>query len=189
MKRRLLPLVLVLAATSVAEAKQCASVTMPDSITLEGKTLQLNGLGLREATILNIDVYVAGLYLEQRSSDPKQIIESESVKHVRLSLLRNIAKSEMTEQLEASFKRAAGKDYDKLKARFSQMAAWIPELHKGDSFSITYQPGKGLTLHHGARVLGTIAGADFGRTIFAIWLGDKPPNAGLKRGMLGGTCD
>ena len=189
MKRRLLPLVVALAVTSLAEAKQCASVNMPETLTLEGKTLQLNGMGLREATFLNIDVYVAGLYLEQRSSDPKQIIDSESTKHVRLSLLRNIPKSDMSEQLEASFKRAAGKDYDKLKARFAQMAAWIPELHKGENFSITYHPGKGLTIQHGARVLGTIAGADFARTIFAIWLGDKPPNAGLKRGMLGGACD
>jgi len=188
MKRRLVPLVFALAVTSLADAKQCASVSMPETLTLEGKTLQLNGMGLREATFLNIDVYVAGLYLEQRSSDPKQIIDSESMKHVRLSLLRDIPKSDMSEQLEASFKRAAGKDYDKLKARFAQMAAWIPELHKGESFSITYQPGKGLTIQHGARVLGTIAGADFARTIFAIWLGDKPPNAGLKRGMLGGAC-
>jgi hypothetical protein len=37
-------------------------------ITVAGKTLTLNGMGLREATILNIDVYVAGLYVEHPST-------------------------------------------------------------------------------------------------------------------------
>jgi hypothetical protein len=34
----------------------------------------------------------------------------------------------------------------------------------------------------------TIEGADFARALFLIWLGKHPPNAGLKKGLLGGEC-
>jgi hypothetical protein len=37
-------------------------------------------------------------------------------------------------------------------------------------------------------VKGTIAGDDFGRALFSIWLGSRPPNPGLKAGLLGGGC-
>jgi hypothetical protein len=173
---------------SRALAKQCVGVSMPDALSIDGKELRLNGMGLREATLLGIDVYVAGLYLEQRSSDATKIIASESVKHVRLSLLRDVSREDLADQLGQYFRHAAGKDYDKLKARFERMASWLPTLREGDTFSVTYRPGAGLEVKHGSKSLGTIVGADYARTIFAIWLGDKPPNQGLKAGMLGGAC-
>lgn len=189
LRRHLLSLLAVsLLGSSRALAKQCASVSMPDVVSIDGKELRLNGMGLREATVLGIDVYVAGLYLEQRSSDAAKIIASESVKHVRLALLRDVSRDDLADQLGQHFRHAAGKDYDKLKARFERMASWLPTLREGDSFSVTYHPGAGLEVKHGAKSLGTISGADYARAIFAIWLGDKPPNQGLKTGMLGGAC-
>ena len=35
---------------------------------------------------------------------------------------------------------------------------------------------------------GSIKGRDFVRPFLAIWLGKDPPNAGLKAGLLGGSC-
>jgi hypothetical protein len=168
-----------------ARTKQLAEANMPETLDVDGKQLQLNGIGLREATILNINVYVAGLYLEQRSSDASEILASESVKQVRLALLRDIPRADMTEQLGRSFQRAAGSAYERLKPCFERMAAWIPELHQGDIFSVTYRPVAGLEIGHGTRSLGSIPGVDFARVIFAIWLGNEPPNPALKRGMLG----
>jgi hypothetical protein len=168
-------------------AQELAGTNMPETISIDDKQLQLNGIGLREATILNINVYVAGLYLEQRSNDPREIIASEGVKQVRLALLRDIPRADLTDQLGMSFRRAAGSNYERLKPSFERMAQWIPELHQGDTFSVTYRPQAGLEIAHGDRPLGSIAGADFARVIFAIWLGDSPPNPGLKSGLLGGT--
>ena len=171
-----------------ARAKQLAGTNLPETISVADKQLQLNGIGLREATILNINVYVAGLYLEQRSSDASAIVASESIKQVRLALLRDIPRADLTEQLGSSFRRAAGSDYERLKPSFELMATWIPELHQGDTFSVTYRPQAGLEISHGTRLLGRIAGADFARVVFAIWLGDQPPNPGLKSGMLGSAA-
>ncbi len=51
---------------STAFAAELAGVRMSDQVTVDGRTLSLNGLGLREATAFKVDVYVAGLYLEQK---------------------------------------------------------------------------------------------------------------------------
>jgi hypothetical protein len=189
LRRHLLSLLaLSLFGARAAQAKQCVGVSMPEQLSIDGKELRLNGMGLREATVLGIDVYVAGLYLEQRSSDASKIIGSESVKHVRLSLLRDVSREDLADQLGQYFRHAAGKDYDKLKARFERMASWLPTLREHDTFSVTYRPGAGLEVRHGSKSLGTIPGADYARAIFGIWLGNKPPNQGLKTGMLGGAC-
>jgi hypothetical protein len=171
-----------------AQAKRCRGVDMPERLEIDGKQLQLNGMGLREATILNIDVYVAGLYVEQRSSDGKKLASSETTKQVKLVLLRDVSRKDLAEQMGTYFRHAAGPDYDKLKQRFDRLSGWLPALQEGDTFSVTYRPGAGLTVRHGKKTLGTIAGADFARAIFSIWLGDKPPNEGLKLGLLGGAC-
>jgi hypothetical protein len=163
-------------------AKQCRGVSMPERLSIDGKDLVLNGMGLREATLLNIDVYVAGLYLEQRSSDAKKILASDKPKHVLLALVRDVAREDMAEQLHKYFRYAAGGDYEALKARFERLISWLPSLRAGETFSVSYRPGHGLQVKHGKRTLGTIPGADFSRAIFAIWLGDKPPNEGLKAG-------
>ena len=178
----------ILGVPTTASAKGCAGVNLPDTLTVDGKQLLLNGLGLREATLLKIDVYVAGLYLEQRSSDAAKIIEQENTKSVRLSLVRDVSRSDLADQMGSNFRHSAGKDYDKLKARFDRMAGWLPDLKKGDTFTVIYRPGTGLEVLHGSKSLGTIAGADYARTIFSIWLGDKPPNQALKDGLLGGKC-
>ncbi len=66
-----------------ARAGELAGVTLPDQVTVEGRTLSLNGLGLRQATWLKVNVYVAALYLETKSSESEAIIASEQVNRSR----------------------------------------------------------------------------------------------------------
>jgi len=186
---RLLSLSMVFSAVpSPAWAGKCAGVTMPDEAKVDGKPLLLNGMGLREATVLNIDVYVAGLYLERRSKDGKAIAVSEQFKQLRLTLVRDVDTEDMSENLERGFRRSAGQTYPKLAARFERLKSWIPNLKEGDRFVVTYRPSVGVEVRHGEKLLGSIDGADFATTLFSIWLGDHPPNEGLKTGLLGGPC-
>lgn len=173
---------------AAAWARQCAGVTFPEQVVVDAKPLLLNGMGLREATVLNIDVYVAGLYLETRSKDGKAIAASEQLKQLRLTLVRDVDTEDMRENLERSFRRSAGQNYPKLAPRFERLKSWIPNLREGDAFIITYRPGGALEVRHGAKLLGSIDGTDFATAIFSIWLGNHPPNEGLKAGLLGGPC-
>lgn len=173
-----------LAGHGVARAGEKADVKMPDSLTHAGKTLVLNGMGVREATMFDVDVYVAGLYLEKKSQDPKEIINSEQVKRIDLAFVRDVDRDDITEAWSTQFKKNGG-DTAKYKGAIDQLNRWMPELEEGDKLSFAYVPGKGVTVWVKGVEKGTLPGAEFGHSFIAIWLGDSPPNKGLKKGMLG----
>ena len=54
----------------VAHGKECKGVNFPDQAQVDGSTLTLNGLGLRQATMFKVNVYVAALYVAKTSNDP-----------------------------------------------------------------------------------------------------------------------
>ena len=45
-------------------------VQLPATLQVDGKSLQLNGFGLRTYSLLGIHIYVAALYLEHLGTDP-----------------------------------------------------------------------------------------------------------------------
>lgn len=91
MKRTLLLLCMVATwGAGVATATECKGVRFADQVQVDGTTLTLNGVGLHQATMFNVDAYVAGLYLTNTSSDPKGILESNSPYLLTLQLLRNV---------------------------------------------------------------------------------------------------
>src|SRR3954469_4057527 len=77
--------------------RSCADVVLPSAIVLDGKKLCLNGMGVREATVFNVDVYVAGLYLEHRGGEGEAIARSAQPKVMRLRLVRDVDRGEMGE--------------------------------------------------------------------------------------------
>jgi long-chain acyl-CoA synthetase len=178
----------LLSAEGPARAAACGGVTMPPSVSADGITLHLNGLGLREATLLHLDVYVAGLYLPAAERDARRILASDAPRQVRLQLLRDVSAADMAANVEAGFRRAAGAAFPRNAETLQRLVGLIPPLAKGDRFALTYLPGSGVRVEHGASLLGTLPGAEFARILFAIWLGEPPVSAPLKAGLLGAPC-
>lgn len=169
-----------------ASAKKCAGVTLPDETTVAGEDLVLNGLGIREATIFSVDVYVAGLYLPERSSNGSRIAASEQKKKLVMAFVREVDRSDIVDAYRESFRQtASGKDLDE---EISTLLGWMTGMSSGETQMYTYVPGEGLTVELKGETKGTIEGADFAEAFLNIWLGSNPPNPGLKRGLLGGKC-
>jgi hypothetical protein len=188
--RRALPLALVaLVALVLADAAPAAAgerdgVKMPDQIPVAGKTVVLNGMGTREATMFNVNVYVAGLYLEKKTNSAEEIIGSEQIKVLHMIFVRDVDRSDITEAWTTQFKKN-GADMAKLKSQIDKLNGWMAGMDEGDAMTFTYVPQKGLTVVVKRAPKGIIAGSDFGRAFFAIWFGKSPPNKGLKTGLLG----
>jgi hypothetical protein len=188
--KRWIQLVAVIACVTLyvapASAEKCAGVTMTDTTTVDGDELVLNGMGIREATVFSVDVYVAGLYLEESSDNGSQVAASDQKKKLVMAFVRDVDKSDITDAYRQSLKKtASGKG---LEAKISKLLGWMEGMSTGETQKYTYIPGEGLTVELKGNEKGTIEGADFGEAFFNIWLGSNPPNAGLKRGMLGGKC-
>ncbi len=176
---------LVVALAGSASAGEKAGVKMPDTIEVAGKKLQLNGMGLREATWLDIDVYVAGLYVETVSSDAAELISSKQVKRLTLKFVRDVDKGDITDAWKNGFKNNATVKVDTLKADIDSLNSWMSGFDDGDTLTFTYVPDTGVTVDVKGKNKGTIKGEDFAKSLFSIWLGPKPPNGGLKKGLLG----
>ncbi len=168
---------------SVALAGELAGVKMPDTETIEGKTLKLNGMGLRKKMMFK--VYVAGLYVESPSKDAATLISADEVKSMRLSILRTLAGSKITEAIDDGFERNSKSQKEALRARLAKLDAMFPDVSEGDVIALTYVPGKGTIVAVKGAEKGVIEGKDFADALFAVWLGASPVQNDLKQALLG----
>ena len=81
---------------SSAQTKKVGGVEIPTSETFGEHTLSLNGAGTRSK--LWIDLYVGGLYLNAKSSNAKEIMNSDEAMAVKLQIVsRLVSSSKMVE--------------------------------------------------------------------------------------------
>lgn len=168
-----------------AAAGRRAGVTMADTVTVGGTQLHLNGMGLREATWLKVDVYVAGLYVERVSSDPAKLLASDQTKLLVLRFKRDVGHDDIAKAWSEGFRNNPTVPYAQLKRSIDQLNAWMPSFKEGDTLAFLYIPGKGVAVDINNQRKGIIAGDDFARALYSIWLGPNPPGGDLKRGLLG----
>lgn len=187
----LLTMVGVLLACPVgdARAKDCAGINFPDQVEVQGSTLKLNGLGLRQATMLKVNVYVAGLYVAQTSTDAKAILGASTPKQLTLHFVRDIGAADLNKAWEEGFEKNAKEQMPALKDRIHTLKSWMADMKTGQRLSFTHLPGAGIEINVNGAVKGTIPGDDFATVFLTIWLGAHPPNPGLKTGLLGGACE
>jgi hypothetical protein len=169
------------------QAAECLGVTLPDRFELGSESLVLNGVGARLATMLKVKVYVAGLYLNARSSDPKAIIATDQPRHLELHFVRDVDRKEITDAWTEGFKTNAGDKFASLADEIKTLNDAMADLPKGSRLTFSYQPGVGTTVSINDGKKAVIPGADFASALIAIWLGE-PPNKEIKTGLLGGDC-
>jgi hypothetical protein len=178
----------VLLLAPLAQAGELAGVKMPDTMEVGGKTLKLNGMGLRKKSI--IKVYVGGLYVESPSKDGAALVAADAPKAMRMQFMRGVDKDKVADGFRDGFE-ANTKDKAAIqKANVDKFLAALPDMKEGDVITYEYLPGKGTTVRsHPAggapRDLVMIEGKDFAEVLFMVWLGPKPPSEDLKKGLLG----
>jgi len=169
--------------SGAAQAREKAGVTLPDTLTVDGKALQLNGLGLR--TKVMFKVYVAGLYLEKTSDNAGTVISSDQVKRVEMVMLRNLAKGKITDAMENGFEKNNKDKMPALKARLTTFTGAVEDLKTGDRLTVTYTPGQGTKVQTQSGKSIVVEGKDFADALFSVWFGKEPADEDLKTGMLG----
>jgi hypothetical protein len=172
-------------ASGTAIAGKIGNVTLPDTISVHGKQLVLNGMGLREATMLKVDVYVAGLYLETPSADPAQIVQSNQTKRLVLRFVRDVDRKDIVKAWSEGFRKNATVPEAQLRDRIEQLNSWMPAFKNGSTLVFTYTPGEGVVVEVDNQRKGVLQGDDFAQSLFAIWLGQHPPTSDVKKGLLG----
>ena len=186
MRKSVVPIAIAfffLASSLIVSAGTLNGVIMPDTVSARGIPLVLNGMGAR--TKLGFKIYVAGLYLQQKSSDPDAILKSDAPKRILMQFVHGASKSQMTDAFNDAFKDNAPDAYNSLKTQVDRFLGQLDAVHTGDQMMLTYIPGTGtIFLMNGGEKL-TLPGLPFAQLLFSVWLGPKPPNPELKKGLLG----
>jgi Chalcone isomerase-like len=158
------------------------------TVQVGGQTLNLNGVGLRRRAIFK--VYVAGLYVPQKSTNPATLINDKGARRVSLRMLRDVDAGSFIDSFNDGLKNnLTDAQLTALKPQMDALTATlksIGEAKKGDAINFDYTPEAGTRISVNDQPRGDpIPGADFFSAVLRIWLGEKPADESLKKGMLG----
>ena len=182
MKKLIFLVTLVICANVSMAQTKVGDVTLPNEVTLSDAEMTLNGAGMREK--LWFDLYVGGLYVTTKSKSADALINSDEPMAIKLHITDSKVTQEkmigaVNEGFEKSSHGKATKDQiTKFKGFFNEKIA------EGTILDIVYVGGK-TTVYRNGKEKGSVAGLDFKKALYAIWLGKEPADEDLKEGMLG----
>lgn len=102
--------------------------------------------------------------------------------------MRNVGAADLRKAWDEGFTSNAKDQLPGLRERIETLRGWMADMKSGDRMTFIHVPGTGVQVDVSGTTRGTIKGDDFARAFLSIWLGARPPNAGLKAGVLGGAC-
>ena len=181
--RHIAVLLLSFGLTAAASAADLAGVSVPDSATVAGANLALNGVGLRKKFFVKI--YVGGLYLPQKSSDADAIVASTGPDRILMHMIYAVDKEQFADAWHDDFKANNPDSYAALHDQIEQFIAWFSDSKKDDVVTMDWVPGQGTQISWNGTFRGNIVGDDFHKALLKVFLGPNPPTGDLKDGMLG----
>lgn len=177
------------AGNAVAQTVEVEGVKFEPTVQVGGTTLQLNGAGVRTRAIFK--VYAAGLYVPQKANTAAALLAQKGPRRMVIAMLRNVdadsfsgalndgLKANLSEAQVVGFKA----QIDALNANLKA----VGEAKKGDLIHFEFTPEAGTRVLVNGQPRGSaIPGEDFFGAVLRIWLGDKPVDGALKKGLVGG---
>lgn len=177
-------LLLILTLTVPANGAEKAGVTLPESRLVDGSSLVLNGIALREKFVF--DVYVAGLYLAEKTDDAKTILATDGPRFMLMHFVRDVDAKAINEAWYEGLEANVADVTPELKAKFDRLAAMMTDIEDGQFMGFAYSPVTGTDVMVAGESKGGIPGKDFADAILATWIGPAPgPGTNFKEALLG----
>ena len=182
--RQLMAMVVLLGSSGWYQSAQATE--FPPHIRVGEHRLALNGWGARSKAFFQL--YVAGLYVTQPSSDAVAIVAADEPMAIRIKITSSfISQAKLVSSLTEGFERATEGNVAPIQGQIDQFRACFSDaITKGDTFDMVYVPQHGVIVNKNGELKGVVEGAEFKRALFNIWLSDNPADEGLKQAMLTG---
>jgi len=196
LRRRTVALAMAAVATVAAlpaQAVRYEGQDFPDSLSLGGSTLTLNGTGKRQVAIYPL--YLAALYLPQKAGAPDAIYSQTGPKRLEMRIVIPLVKDVSTQEFVKAITKGVNRNSTEAEKaavaervkQFNAAIAEVGRVKKGDLLHIDYLPAQGGTiLSVNGKVWGQpIEGQDFYTAFLKVFLGDNNSDARLRAGLLG----
>lgn len=185
MKNYFLALITVCSFTFTQAQTVVGDATLPNTITMRGTDLVLNGAGMREKVVF--DLYAGGLYLIKKSSDGSAVVNADETMALKLHIVSGLVSSKkMISAVDDGFDASMNGDTTSLDTEITKFKSFFSDkIVKTNVFDIAYIKGKGTVVYKNEKEIGSIEGLEFKKALFGIWLGSDPADDDLKEAMLG----
>ncbi len=183
--------VLLMTAPYAGATVEVCGEQFPEKVTVNGEKLVLNGAGLREKYFIGVDVYVAGLYLKERTTDAEEIINADETMMLKIKIVSGLVSSEkFKEATMVGFEASTDGNTAPIQEEITLfMRAFADEINKGDVFDIQYVPDQGIFVFKNDRPKPEVIveGLSVKKALFGIWLCDREEKhlQVLAEGLLG----
>lgn len=187
MKNLIMLCVVIFFATATSTAqKKIGGVTFPNTETFKGQALVLNGGGVRQK--MWIDLYAAGLYLDQKTNNASNILNADKPMALKLHIVSKlISSSKMVDAVTEGFENATKGNTAPIQEEIDKMIGFFKEdINKGDVFDLVYLPSEGgVVAYKNGEEKGVVKGMEFKKALFGIWLSNRPADDDLRGELLG----
>jgi hypothetical protein len=166
-----------------AAAVEVAGVNLEPAVTVNNNSLKLNGFGVRKK--LFVKVYIGALYSVKHFSVANEALNDTGDKLIRMNFLHSKVDKE---KIIDAFKEGFANNSPDLAATAEAkkfLALFTTDFLKGDIVDLILKADGSVAASHNGKQLGTVASPKLARGVLAIYLGDKPADEDLKKGMLG----
>jgi hypothetical protein len=175
-------LVLALTISRPGSAAEIEGVHFAEQVRSGDVVLRLSRTGLLRYKRL-IKAYVAALDVGEGVVADDVI--ADVPKRLELSYFWSIRGTDFGKAGDEILKRNVDEGtFAALRPRLERINAWYRDVKPGDRYSLTYVPGVGTELALNGTGIGVIAGADFAKEYFRIWLGEDPIDVRLRDQLL-----
>jgi Chalcone isomerase-like len=176
-----------LAAGASFAAVEVAGVKFEDTVSASGQELTLNGAGVRSRFM--VKVYAAGLYVSQKTSSGKAIVDAKTARRIQMVMLRDLGADQLADALKDGIDNNASQaELDAIKAEIDSLLnimRAMKEAKKGQVIALDFAADGKTTVSVNGTARGNVASEPLQRALLKIWLGDKPIQNDLKSAMLG----
>ena len=180
---------LALTCSLPAQAMDVGGVNVPDTASVAGKELKLNGAGTR--AILFLKFYAIGLYLPEKKATAADVQALAGPRRVALHIQKEINSDEFGKLFIEGMNKNSTKE-EKAKVvgqtvKFGEMFSALEPVKKGDVVTLDWIPGTGTVAQLNGKKIGeTMPDIAFYNAVLRIWLGESPAQENVKRELLGG---
>lgn len=145
--------------------------------------LVLNGTGVRKATIFGIEVYKASLFVTSRSSKAEDVLEDKKPKQLEMVFLRDVDEDKVVSTWRESLSANVEKPEEWLPG-LAELTTGIGEVSEGEKLTLSLSADS-AKLETSKGFSREVKKPGFSNALLKIWLGPRPPDEELKRGLLG----
>lgn len=165
------------------DAASLSGVTLPDKIMIANKTLHLNGIAVRKVPLLKIRIFVAGLYLESKSRNAHEILDSSQTKKIHVHFLKSISKHKIASVWADELSSRCSSPCPYTSGDINKLGEQMEDINRGDSLEFIFDRD-GLEVIVKGRKKERINHLALGSGLLAIWIGPKPIDLEVKKELL-----